>query len=33
MIEMWKRKESEIAHLWNMKGYKGNDEERKDFNY
>lgn len=33
MIELWKRKENEIAHIWNMKGYKGNDEERKDYKY
>ena len=31
MIEMWKRKESEIAHLWNMKGYIGNDSERVEY--
>lgn len=33
MIEMWKRKESEIAYLWNMKGYVGNDAERPEFKY
>lgn len=31
MIEMWKRKEHEIAHMWNMKGYVGNDSERPEF--
>lgn len=31
MIEMWKRKENEIAHIWHMKDYKGNDAERPDF--
>lgn len=31
MYEMWKRKEHEIAHLWNMKDYIGNDSERPDY--
>ena len=31
MVEMWKRKEHEIAHLWHMKGYKGVDSERPDY--
>ena len=31
MIEVWKRKENEIAHLWNMTNYKGNDAEIPDY--
>jgi hypothetical protein len=30
-IEVWKRREHEIAHLWNMSGYKGNDAEMPDY--
>jgi hypothetical protein len=33
MIEMWKRKENEIAQIWYMNNYKGNDAEREDFKY
>lgn len=28
---MWKRRESEIAHMWNMTGYKGDDAEMPDY--
>jgi hypothetical protein len=28
---MWKRREHEIAHLWNMSGYKGDDAEMPDY--
>lgn len=31
MIEIWKRRESEIAHLWNMTDNKGNDAEMPDY--
>jgi hypothetical protein len=32
MIEVWKRREHEIAHLWNMKGNSKNDDtEVTDF--
>jgi branched-subunit amino acid permease len=30
-IEMWKRRECEIAHMWNMTGYKGDDNEIADY--
>jgi hypothetical protein len=33
MMEVWKRTEYELAHIWNMKDYMGNDAERKDFKY
>ena len=33
MMEVWKRRESELAHIWRMKGYVGNDAERPDFKY
>lgn len=33
MMEVWKRRESELAHIWRMKGYIGNDAERPDFKY
>ena len=31
MVEMWKRKEAEIAHIWHMKSFTGNDAERPEF--
>lgn len=30
-LEVWKRKESEIAHIWNMTGYLGADTEMPDY--
>ncbi len=30
-IEVWKRKESEIGHLWNMSSYQGVDTEMPDY--
>lgn len=30
-IEVWKRRECEIAHNWNMSDYKGTDSERTDY--
>lgn len=31
MVELWKRKESEISQLWTMNDFKGDDNERSDF--
>lgn len=31
LIEVWKRKENEIAHIWNMTDYKGDDAELPDY--
>lgn len=31
LIEVWKRRQNEIAHLWNMKGHKRDDQIRPDF--
>jgi len=31
MIEVWKRRESEIAHVWNMTNYQGDDAEMPDY--
>jgi len=33
MMEVWKRREYELAHIWNMSGYVGNDSEKTDFKY
>ena len=30
-IEMWKRRESEIAHMWNMKDFQDVDAEMPDY--
>lgn len=32
-MEAWKRREHELAHIWKMKDYVGNDAERPDFKY
>lgn len=31
MIEAWKRRENELAHIWNMMGYFGSDTERSGY--
>jgi hypothetical protein len=31
MVEVWKRRECEIAHYWNMTNYKGDDSERPQY--
>ena len=33
MMEVWKRREHELAHIWNMKGYVGHDSERSDYQF
>lgn len=30
-IEVWKRREYEIAHMWNVSDYKGEDVQRAEF--
>jgi hypothetical protein len=30
-IEIWKRREHELAHLWNMSHYKGNEAEMPNY--
>lgn len=32
-MEVWKRREHELAHIWKMKDYVGNDAERPDFKF
>jgi hypothetical protein len=31
LIELWKRRECEIAHMWNMTNYHGKDAEMHDY--
>jgi hypothetical protein len=31
LIEIWKRRQNEIAHLWNMKSFKGDEPVRYDY--
>jgi len=31
LMEVWKRRQHEIAHLWNMSGEAGNTQEMPDF--
>jgi hypothetical protein len=31
LMEIWKRRQNEIAHLWNMKSHKRDDQVRPDF--
>lgn len=33
MIEVWKRRENELIHLWGMSGFKGDEAELPDFKY
>jgi hypothetical protein len=33
MIEVWKRRECEIAHIWNMQNYVGRDSEKNDYKF
>jgi hypothetical protein len=31
LMEVWKRRQNEIAHLWNMSDEQGNNQERSEF--
>jgi hypothetical protein len=31
VVEVWKRRESEIAHMWNMTDYSAEDAVRKEY--
>jgi hypothetical protein len=31
VVEVWKRRECEIAHIWNMADYEAEDAVRKDY--
>ena len=33
MVEVWKRRENELIHLWGMSGFKGDESELPDFKY
>ena len=32
-MEVWKRREAELAHIWKMNDYVGNDAERPDYKF
>lgn len=33
MIEVWKRRENELVHIWGVKNFKGDESEMPDFKH